>query len=177
MSDDSERLLSFYAGTRPDDHGRWLSEIQLWSDRELEQVHNYIQWLFPLAERSGFNVDAPILDAKVIEEFRSRSNLRHNLQTSFRRMLGFYGLEIEDIGELTVVRAPSFAERAENWISPSNHNHLRITRILKSLKLLGLESEADAFFECLADIYRVESAKAVPKISEVTFRFWQSAAG
>jgi len=49
-----------------------------------------------------------------------------------------------------VLRAPFFAERAKNWVTPGNHNHLRITRVLKSLRLLGLEPETAGFFECLA---------------------------
>jgi hypothetical protein len=83
---------------------------------------------------------------------------------------------IQEAGELRVTRAVSFAERSENWLTPSNHNHLRITRIPKSLRLLGLETEAIAFFECLANIYRLESAKATPRISEETFTFWLAAA-
>jgi Opioid growth factor receptor (OGFr) conserved region len=58
----------------------------------------------------------------------------------------------------------------------SNHNHLRITRILKSLRLLGLEAEATAFFVCLADIYHVESGKDAPGISDETLTFWKAAA-
>jgi hypothetical protein len=43
---------------------------------------------------------------------------------------------------------------------------------LKSLRLLGLEAEAAAFFDCLADMYRVESATETPGISEESFEFW-----
>jgi Opioid growth factor receptor (OGFr) conserved region len=177
VKNDGARLLSFYAGNKPDDRGRFLRAIRQWSDDELEQTHDYIQWLFPLAERSGFNAEAPILDAKTIREFRSRLELLGNVQTSFRRLLAFYGMENQEAGQLRVTRAVSFAERSKNWITPSNHNHLRITRMLKSLRLLGLEAEAAAFFDCLADIYRVESAKATPGISGETFAFWQAAAG
>jgi hypothetical protein len=120
--EDRTHLLGFYAGTRPDDRGRFLREIHRWPDYKLEQTHDYIQWLFPLAERSGFNPEAPILDVKTIREFRSRLELLRNVQTSFRRMLAFYGME------------------------------------------------------CLADIYRTESAKAAPGIPEGTFTFWQAAA-
>jgi hypothetical protein len=174
--EDRTHLLGFYAGTRPDDRGRFLREVHRWPDYKSEQTHDYIQWLFPLAERSGFNPEAPILDAKIIREFRSQLELLRNVQTSFRRMLAFYGMGIQEAGQLRVTRAVSFAERCENWLTPSNHNHLGITRILKSLRLLGLEAEAIAFFECLADIYRMESAKATPGISEETFTFWQAAA-
>ena len=58
-----------------------------------------------------------------------------------------------------------------NWISPGNHNHLRITRILKSPLTLGLEVEAIAFYGCLEDIYRAVSAKSNPE----TPSFWQRA--
>jgi hypothetical protein len=90
-------------------------------------------------------------------------------------MLAFYGLEMRGTVSLSVTRASSFTERAENWVTPSNHNHLRITRILKSLRLLGLEAEAAAFFECLADIHHGEAQKAEPGISAETLTFWQAA--
>jgi hypothetical protein len=61
--EDKTHLLRFYAGTGPDDRGRFLREIHQWPDDELEHTHDYIQWLFPLAERSGFNPEAPTLDA------------------------------------------------------------------------------------------------------------------
>lgn len=73
------------------------------------------------------------------------------------------------------MRAANFAERSKNWLTPANHNHLRITRILKSLRLLGLEPESAAFFRALAAIYPGQSAAANPAISATTFRFWQSA--
>src|SRR5438128_7445456 len=80
---------------------------------------------------------------------RARPELQDNLRASFCRMLRFYGLELEE----DVRRGANFEERAGNWLSPWNHNHLRITRILKSLRILGLEKEASLFFNCLAQIY------------------------
>src|ERR1700730_17438308 len=151
--------------------------MQNWSDDDLERTHDYIQWLFPLAESSGFNRDAPLLDDKTIGQFRENSGLRRRLETSLVRMLAFYGLEIHATAPLTVRQAPNFAERSENWLTPSNHNHLRITRILKSLKLLGLGEQAKALFDCLADICREESGKVVPGIAEESFAFWQAAVG
>jgi len=55
-------ILRYYEGQAPDDRGRYLSEIQEWPDDRLEAVHDFIQWMFPLAERSGANPEAPILD-------------------------------------------------------------------------------------------------------------------
>jgi len=86
-------IVDFYTGTSPDHRGRYLREILDSPDGELERVHDYIQWLFPLAERSGFNVNAPMLDGQTIENSLT-PDLQRNLRASFLRMLAFYGLEI-----------------------------------------------------------------------------------
>lgn len=172
----SARIVEFYASATPDHRGRSLTEILKWSDERLESVHDYIQWLFPLKERSGFNMNAPVLDEPTIQEFQSRPELKGKLRASFERMLEFYGLEILDDDPPIVRRARTFAERSGNWLTAGNHNHLRITRILKSLQTLGLKGEAAAFFTCLADIYHEESAKELTGVSVETFGFWQAAA-
>ncbi len=177
MKENGAQLLSFYSGTQPDDRGRLLRNILQWSDDELEVTHDYIQWLFPLAERRGFNPAAPILDAGTISEFRSRPELCRNVQESFKRMLAFYGFELIEESPLRVVPSESFPERSSTWLMLSNHNHLRITRILRSLRLLGLEEEAAAFFRCLEGLHGKESVTPRPRISEETFGYWRSAAG
>jgi hypothetical protein len=161
------RLLDFYRGGR-DDKGRTLEEILAWPDEELEAVHNFIQWLFPLPERSGANPDAPVLDAATISAFRASSELQDRLRQSFLRMLRFYGL----VFETGAVRpAANFSTRSLNWLNPGNHNHLRLTRILRSLRLLGLESESEALFRALSGIYRAQPES----ITQRTYQFWESA--
>ena len=125
---DQNKLLNFYSGLGTDDRGRSLRQIQCWPDDQLERTHDYIQWLFPLTERSGFNSNAPILDAQVIQEFLARSELRGNLRASLVRMLAFLGFRLVEDEPLRVVPAAHFAERAKNWLTPANHNHLRRTR-------------------------------------------------
>ena len=120
------------------------------------------------ARSSGVNPSAPLLDAESIRQIRARPELQENLRRSFLRMIRFYGLAWRDS---RVERAPNFTECAENWLSWGNHNHLRITRILKCLCLAGLENEAAAFFDCLAQIYETHQGR----ISPTTFRFWQGA--
>jgi hypothetical protein len=170
-------IIEFYIGTQPDHRGRYLHEIQHWPDEQLESVHDYIQWLFPLPERSGFNVAAPVLNPESIQGFRTRADLQENLRVSFLRMMNFYGLELRAGVQITVTRAPNFATKATNWLSPENHNHLRITRILRCLTVLGLEPEAKAFFGCLAEIYGDEQNKPLPAISDETMAYWRRAAG
>jgi len=92
-------------------------------------------------------------------------------------MMKFYGLEVDFAGEIKVTRSRHFAAKATVWLSPDNHNHLRITRILRCLGLLGLEAEARAFFECLSEIYENEQSQPRPAISTETIPYWRRAVG
>ena len=87
-------ILDFYSGVGPDHRGRFLHEILRWSDTDLERLHDYIQWLFPLSERSGFNPSAPLLDEYTIRQFNARADLQASMRASLRRMLSFYGLQM-----------------------------------------------------------------------------------
>jgi hypothetical protein len=116
-------IIAFYSGTKPEHRGRCLHEIQQWTDDQLETAHDYIQWLFPLSERSGFNVAAPVLTRDSMQEFRTRPELQQKLRVSFLRMLNFYGFEARSGQQTTVTRATNFAVKAAGWLSPSNHNH------------------------------------------------------
>jgi hypothetical protein len=170
-------IIGFYSGTNPDHRGRHLHEMQGWSDEQLESVHDYIQWLFPLPEPSAFNLEAPLLTSAAIQEFRRRPDLQGKLRVSFLRMMSFYGLRVHFGEAITVARLPTFATKSAGWLSPGNHNHLRITRILRSSTLLGRELEARAFFGCLSEIYENEQNKPLPAISEETMLYWKEAVG
>jgi hypothetical protein len=169
-------IIGFYSGTEPDHSGRYVHEIQQWADDQLEAVHDYVQWLFPLPEPSGFNLAAPVLNRESIQAFRARPDLQEKLRVSFLRMMNFYGLEARSGEQIAVTRAPNFAAKSTVWLSPGNHNHLRITRILRCLNLLGLEAEARAFFDCLSEIYGEEQNKPMPAISDETMLYWREAA-
>jgi hypothetical protein len=161
-------LVNFYRGESRDAEGRFLEEILAWNDDDLEEVHNFVQWLFPLPEPSQFNPDAPLLINEDMAEFRADPLLRGNLRKSFERILPFLGLAIAD-GK--VVDGPNFSLRVpEVWAIP-NHNWLRISRILRSLTLLGLKTEAMALFGRLDAIY---SSRKFPITAE-TFNYWDKA--
>ncbi len=67
----TQRIVPFYLGTQRDSEGRTIAEIWAWDFEKLEYIHDYIQWLFPLPERSAFNPDAPIVDDEVIQAFQT----------------------------------------------------------------------------------------------------------
>jgi hypothetical protein len=167
-------LLRFYGAGGIDHAGRTLEEILAWDDWHLEEVHDYIQWLFPLQEPSRANPSAPLLSAEDIASFRNSPRRLEALRRSFDRILGFYGLEAIGSGSDTLIRTSSvWPGRSANWLRPSNHNHLRLTRIVKSLTMLGLSGEARALSVVLLAL------AADPKIrafSRTTVRLWQEAA-
>lgn len=159
-------LIGFYRDGAEDDEGRTLAEILAWPDERLEAVHDFIQWMFPLPERSGANPAAPVLDRETTEAFHATAEMRGRLRQAFERMLRFYGLRRNGY---EVERAENFRERAGNWLHPMNHNHLRLTRMLRSLRLLGLEAESAALFRALEGIDR----EFPGRITERTQEFWR----
>ena len=133
--------------------------------------------MFPLGEPSAFHPQAPLLDAAAIRAFRSRPDLHRTMRTSFLRMLAFFGFQSRFTPRLVIERGSDFTNKSKHWFSPNNHNHLRISRILKSSRLVGLEKESGAWFNCLAEIYQTECVKPDPAITPETFAFWRAAAG
>lgn len=163
-------LVQFYAGTGTDARGRRIGDIWQWDDTALERVHDYIQWLFPLPDASLFNDSAPLLSRADIAAFAARAELRGNLRRSLARQLAFYGFALE--AGPHVARGANFAARAANWLTRGNHNFLRLTRILRSLALLGLDAEARALLGALEEVYRAGGADA---IGERSLNFWRNA--
>jgi hypothetical protein len=162
------RLIQFYSGEAHDSSGRTIAGILDFTYQEQEAVHDYIQWLFPLREASAFNPRAPLLSQQDIETFRGSEVLQKRLLEALKKMLAFYGFEIQG-GR--VVRSAAWEERS-GWLTPHNHNYLRITRILTCLGLLGLEDDARAFFAALEGVYQDYGGRIGPE----TWGFWARAA-
>jgi hypothetical protein len=166
-------ILSFYQGLEANNNGVTLDQILNWDDGRLEAVHNYIQWLFPLTTPSGPNPTAPILDQATIQTFRNSPVFKAQMLRSFRRMLSFYGLQMNETARV-ISRAPNFNARAAVWLTANNHNFLRITRMLHSLQLLGLPEYGTAFFHIMHDIYSNEGQGIIDRN---TLGFWLRANG
>jgi hypothetical protein len=119
-------IVSFLEGKTPDYRGRTFAMLLQQSDHQAETTHDYIQWMFPLDEPSRSVNGAPVLNELEIDEIRQSSLAQANLAKSARWFLGFL-------------------ERNDHWVTKYNHNHLRITRVIRSLRLLASEGAADEF--------------------------------
>ena len=139
-------LTGFLDGSTPDSRGRYITEIYSLSDQEIENTHDFIQWVFPLREASRAVFNAPVLSEHDVQDIRDNEMAQENLSRSSDWYLGFL-------------------KRNKHWMTKYDHNHLRITRAIKSIRLLVGDQEADKFrtqiFEILGDTKSNIDLKAV----------------
>lgn len=161
-------LVLFYRGRGTDHAGRLITAIHNFDFRELEWTHDYIQWLFPLVTRSGFNDHAPLLTEDDRAAFHQEPVIRDHFRSSLAMMLEFYGFR--DSGEGALQRTECWEERRDNWLTRENHNLLRITRILRSSMLCGFIPEARSFLDAV-----MKAASERPGVCGRSPEFWKTA--
>ena len=177
MHDELSPLLAVYSERGNDHRGRSLSGILGSSDEWLEREHDYIQWLFPMGDKSPYAPEAPIVDTEAIDAFARQSNLRSNQRLAFQRMMQFYGFEldddVDDDGKIIVYvdRSKDFERQTQRWLRPANHNFKRITRIVKSTSLLSSPHLARGLGEALVLLGR----DFYGRIGTQTLAIWKSA--
>ena len=145
-------IHDFLRGEGRDGAGRLLGEVLAFDDVTLERRHDFIQWLFPLRETSGAVPGSPVLSASDIQALREDPVVVSNVRRAAARMAEFYA-------------------RSAHWLRQADHNHLRITRIIRSLRLLVGEEDADAFKRLILDLVRASGAQ----INPTTLRYWEQA--
>jgi hypothetical protein len=160
-------LVDFYAGRGTDFRGRTIEDVWRMSLDELEYTHDYIQWLFPLRERSAVQPNVPVLDDSAIAAFAD-PDMRGRLTRSAEVMARFYGFVMVDS---RLELATNAADRQAVWLTRGNHNFLRLTRIMKSLCALGLPDLAQKWLDALRGVYE----KNPDVIGPETWRYWTTA--
>jgi hypothetical protein len=148
----TSRLVAFLEGSGTDSGSRRLSDIWQFDDDEIDHTHDFIQWMFPLREASGANFNALTLAASDIEAIQSSMQCRQNLEKSATWILAFF-------------------ERTEDIFQYTSHNHLRVTRIIKSLRLLHSDQQAEQFKQAVLGMIQARGAR----INPITVAFWLEA--
>ena len=123
-------IVRFYdpAIKAKDRHGRTLDDILDFSDRVLENSHDYIQILFPLPETSLFQMTAPVITRPVFDAFRSRPELRAEMRRAWEKMMNFYGFEVQKVNEEVDEKqqaVPEMTESNEQHPAASTHTQVR----------------------------------------------------
>lgn len=162
--DDPKGLILFYQGGHKNKNGFTLEEILAFDDRQMEDHHDFIQWIFP-TKHNGVNPKAPQLHPRLIQKASANSIFKVNVLRSFHKMLSYYGLETQGSD---VVKSSNFNERKQYWHINGSHNLKRMTRIIESMKLLGFKEESTAFGSCILNIARNKEVR----INKTTQKFW-----
>ncbi|XP_049632849.1 opioid growth factor receptor-like protein 1 isoform X2 [Suncus etruscus] len=163
--------LRFYKNKipfKPD--GVYIEEVlNKWKGdyEKLEHNHTYIQWLFPLREQ-GLNFYAKELTTYEIEEFKKTKEAIRRFLLAYKMMLEFFGIKLIDKTG-NVARAVNWQERFHH-LNESQHNYLRITRILKSLGELGYESFKSPLVKFILHEALVENT--IPNIKQSALEYF-----
>ncbi|EQC45404.1 opioid growth factor receptor-related protein [Bacteriovorax sp. Seq25_V] len=165
-------LLEFYTNRKSNPDGLFLKDIWNFSDWELENRHQYIQWLFPLEMKSNHNDTSLVVSADEVREALSSRDFQENLFHSLQLMEDFWGFKVKH--KYHPESSPTMKKDyiAKNWVTLYNHNYIRITRVLHSLKIFGLEEEAKELLNYLeTEVY----AHNRHSIGQQTLDYWKSA--
>ena len=135
-------IINFYMNTEPCNTGYMFNDIiKKWSNTKLESKHDYIQYLFPSTEKSKYNEKATLLTEDDLEIFKQNKIIRKNVYLALQRMLRFYG-----------IKNFVFNGKRQSWMKPGDHNHLRLTRIIKFLQLIDMNVTSIRLFITLCNI-------------------------
>lgn len=159
-------IIKFYKGQIPTDSGIFIYDIFNFDHSQLEKCHDYIQWMFPLTEKSFFNDKSPIVTNYDIEMFISDINLNATFKQSICKILNFYGFKIDN-DEIILINPNKY----KWWSTKFNHNFLRITRILKCMMLFGFDKYAVSFYTTVLNNIPINNE------TFLSFLYWENAIG
>ncbi len=141
--------VQFYRGERPTIFEPMFIDDLLYSatDDKLEKHHGYIQWVFPLKEASKSQpraIDELLTDAAIAEMLGDK-DITRKIKRMARRMLTFWGIGMTKDGA-TIKDEAVFCRKLG---CVSNHNQLRMTRMLKFMRHLGWDEVVDELKQLL----------------------------
>ena len=132
-------VIGFYKGTKRVgdlNEEKSFDEWMLATDREWHDCHCFIQWLFPLLYASPHAINA-YLNEDGLVAFR-RGIMKAKMTRAYYRFLEFLGFDIQTMQLLRSDRINGAAKR--------------ISRVLASLKLVGLTNLSASFLRLLIEV-------------------------
>lgn len=123
-------------------------------DNYWERCHGFIQNAFPTREMSAYNVEALLVTDETVEYFKDHAELRDRQVELYYRFIRF----LNNV----------------NWVTSYNHNYLRVTRVIKSMALLGSRNCSDQLYSSVMKLYDLSPAYAT-MIGETTHNYWKEA--
>jgi hypothetical protein len=120
-------ILDFYRGLPVHPTGFTFDEALRLPNVYWEKCHELVQWFFPLPEPSKMHPTAPIATEKDFEAFKTNQELGDRLTRAVNRYV-------------------LFLKGYSGWRRKKDHNHLRVTRIIRCLTLAGMPGLALSFY-------------------------------
>ncbi len=135
-------------------NGNTFRQIMNQQTAVFEKTHDQIQWLFPLPEPSHAQPNAPILTQVEFHELKAGYFHLDRLVSAKRYML-------------------EFLSQYRGWMNTANHNHFRITRVIKCASLFRGPVYADDFRIMVWKILRDNGRHQI--INNTTVAHWLNA--
>ena len=145
-------IYFFLSGYEKNTSGWLLSDIWKFNDTQIENTHTFIQWVFPTDEPSRATPGSPVLSEQQILKIQNSEQAKQNLSKSADWFF-------------------NFLRRNNYWRKAHDHNHLRITRVIKSLRLLCGDDEADYYKEQFWQLLGAD----ISQIPSKTIEYWEDA--
>jgi hypothetical protein len=126
-----------------------ITDILALEDDELERLHGYVQWIFPMKTLSKAQPGAAtqVLTDEAIREMVNDDLIMFYVDQVTGKMLGFWGIRWEERTEALLFVESQ--ERFEEKLVRRNHNQLRMTRMLAFLSLVNRTALVQSLKELL----------------------------
>lgn len=167
MTKHNSKIALFLSGEMPDNFGRSVDQILAYNHFWLEHDHKYIQVLFPIDEGTKFNKHASVVTQEDIDIFSNSEELKKSHLRALDLMLEFWGMKRSE-NEITIELPYSPSKHV--WLRTNDHNQLRITRVIRSLYLLGNQQLARNMCDVVVEI-GIETGT----VSEKAIQYWRNA--
>jgi hypothetical protein len=118
-----------------------INDYLSWDNPILENKHDYIQWIFPLNEPSVYNPNCPILDDELVKYFNNSNEIIETHKLCIEKIYKFLQLDGSQLLPF--------------WWTINNHNSLRVSRIIKSSRLLGNSELSDKIYESVMNFNKI----------------------
>ena len=137
---DPVTIIDFLEGKGTDYKGRTFHDILSCDDRVFEGCHDQIQQIFPLHEESRHAETYPVLTPATVKLAKGNKLILLNMTSAFVRFERFLAIggpqgENED---------PDIQRK---WCKYRNHNLLRITRAIRSLRFFELDVLSEILYK------------------------------
>ena len=166
----TKEAAAFLNGTGTDAIGRTIADYLAFDAAKWEECHNHVQWAFPSHIKSSFNLNAPVVDMNdLMVQLTSHGVANvYSLLTNYMHSIGF----VMDTERWVLSGAEA------GWLTPYNHNFLRISRILNLLSHLSPE-DATELLDVFLDVARGHQYTYIdgrPIFDIETVVYWSKAA-